>query len=247
MRALETTQAWQQLSDPQGFRAKWGPRTTELRAPCYNYTQFKSPTTRHECNWNGPTWPFETSKLISGMASLLLDYPTQAVVTREAFMEQLLSFARQHTKGFATNGVSPWIGEVMHPDTGVWLARSLMYGAGRADKDRGIWCVRLRFPPLRPSFLPSPRWLATCARPGSIVAVAAAVRARTCGSGVHLQGFACACACACACVRAHSGVGCTLHGFGMTAWPPLPWHHRAMLWRDHWGRLPRCRACLGCP
>ena len=33
--------AWKQLSDPQGFAAPWGPRTAELRAPCYNFTQFR--------------------------------------------------------------------------------------------------------------------------------------------------------------------------------------------------------------
>eukprot|EP01043_Picozoa_sp_COSAG02_P048528 COSAG02_NODE_4773_length_4994_cov_3.910725_5_plen_485_part_00 len=46
--------SFKQLTDPQGFAAKWGPRTAELRTPCYNFTQFRSWTTRHECNWNGP-------------------------------------------------------------------------------------------------------------------------------------------------------------------------------------------------
>ena len=38
-----------------------------------------------------------------------------------------------------TNGTAPWIGEAMHPDTGEWLARYLMYGSGNKLKDRGIW------------------------------------------------------------------------------------------------------------
>jgi len=134
--------AWKQLSDPQGFKAAWGPRTAELRAPCYNFTQFRSWGTRHECNWNGPSWPFENSKLLFGMANLLLDYPPQQIVTRADFMSLLRSYVKMHVQGKAANGVSPWIGEVMHPETGEWLARQIMYSKSKpADKmrDRGIW------------------------------------------------------------------------------------------------------------
>ena len=131
--------AFKQLTDPQGFAAKWGPRTAELRAPCYNFTQFRSYTTRHECNWNGPSWPFETAKLITGMGNLLVDYPSQDTVTSQGLMDLLRQYARQHTQGVAANGASPWIGEVMHPETGEWLARQLMYGSNNKLKDRGIW------------------------------------------------------------------------------------------------------------
>ena len=54
-----------------------------------------------ECNWNGPSWPFETSKLITGMASLLLDYPPQSAVTPADFIALLKSYAKQHTAGVA--------------------------------------------------------------------------------------------------------------------------------------------------
>ena len=131
--------SWKQLADPQGFAAKFGPRTAELRTPCYNFTQFRSWGTRHECNWNGPSWPFETAKLVTGMASLLLDYPAQSTVTPKDFMTLLKGYARQHTAGVAANGVSPWVGEVMHPETGEWLARQIMYGKNQSLKDRGIW------------------------------------------------------------------------------------------------------------
>ena len=131
--------AFKQLTDPQGFAARWGPRTAELRAPCYNFTQFRSYTTRHECNWNGPSWPFETAKLITGIGNLLIDYPSQDTVTSQGLMDLLRQYARQHTEGVAANGASPWIGEVMHPETGEWLARQLMYGSNNKLKDRGIW------------------------------------------------------------------------------------------------------------
>jgi hypothetical protein len=79
--------------------------------------------------------------MIAGLGSLLVDYPAQTAVTKADFMHQLRMYARQHTHGRATNGTSPWIGEVMHPDTGEWLARYLMYGrtTGGELRDRGIW------------------------------------------------------------------------------------------------------------
>ena len=92
-------------------------------------------------NWNR-SWPFETAKLITGMGNILIDYPAAAhqdVVTAQGLMDLLRQYAKQHTEGIATNGVSPWIGEVMHPETGQWLARQIMYGNNNSLKDRGIW------------------------------------------------------------------------------------------------------------
>ncbi len=57
---------WRQLTDPSGFAGRWGLRTAELRAPCYNYS---GSIGDHECNWNGPSWPYETSRVISGVAN----------------------------------------------------------------------------------------------------------------------------------------------------------------------------------
>jgi hypothetical protein len=102
------------------------------------------------------------------MANILIDYPTaaagerpqeeeqegkqdaegqqeeqgqqgQGAVTAAGLMDLLRQYAKQHTEGVATNGVSPWIGEVMHPETGEWLARQIMYGNKNKLKDRGIW------------------------------------------------------------------------------------------------------------
>jgi hypothetical protein len=50
--------------------------------------------------------------MISGMASLLIDYPDQTAVNKTSFMQQLITYARQHTRGKVTNGTAPWVGEV---------------------------------------------------------------------------------------------------------------------------------------
>ena len=76
------------------------------------------------------------------MANLLVDYPPQQSVTRADFMSQLNLYVKMHVQGKAANGVSPWIGEVMHPQTGEWLARQIMYSKSYSKntmRDRGIW------------------------------------------------------------------------------------------------------------
>ena len=48
--------AWKQLMDPQGFFAPFGPTTAEQRHP-----GFKLAYAGHECQWNGPSWPYATA------------------------------------------------------------------------------------------------------------------------------------------------------------------------------------------
>jgi hypothetical protein len=45
--ARKYAEAFAQLSDTGGFAAKWGPRTTERRSTCYNFSNSA------QCNWNG--------------------------------------------------------------------------------------------------------------------------------------------------------------------------------------------------
>ena len=52
---------WASLFDSiDGFWAEWGPTTVERRATCFNKTQDTG-----ECNWAGPSWPYETSRVIT--------------------------------------------------------------------------------------------------------------------------------------------------------------------------------------
>jgi hypothetical protein len=36
------------------------------------------------------------------------------------------------------NGSAPWIGEVLHPDEGYWLARAIMYRNNDPLRNRGL-------------------------------------------------------------------------------------------------------------
>lgn len=118
--------AWGQLMDPQGFYAPYGPTTAERRDPKFvlNYQG-------HECQWNGPSWPFATSITITAMANLLEDYH-QDVVTRADYFTVLQNYAKsQHIK-HDDGTVTPWIDEDLNPDTGDWMARTI-------QKDGGHW------------------------------------------------------------------------------------------------------------
>ena len=52
--------------DPQGFFAPFGPTTTEQRSPGFQLSY-----SGHECQWNGPSWPYATSVTLVGLANLL--------------------------------------------------------------------------------------------------------------------------------------------------------------------------------
>jgi glycogen debranching enzyme len=58
--------AWAQLMDPKGFFAPFGPTTAEQRHP-----RFAVAYLGHECQWNGPSWPYSTAITLTALANLL--------------------------------------------------------------------------------------------------------------------------------------------------------------------------------
>jgi hypothetical protein len=154
-RGSEFLGMWEQLFDDDGFAAKWGLRTAEKRHPCYNYTWDKG-CRKPACEpskggtdavcaacgnvtnamhglgaanrntWNANSWPYETSRVLRGMANVLHDFNiTSDSVNRERYMFLLLQFARQHTQTIAAEdtAVPPHSGHIfenLHPDLGYW-------------------------------------------------------------------------------------------------------------------------------
>lgn len=117
--------AWTQLMDPEGFWAPFGPATAERRHP-----GFRIDRNGHECQWNGPSWPFATSVTLTGLARLLHERQSAAIGCR-AYFETLACYTRSHYLN--ENGKSiPWIDENLNPFTGEWLARSIMHSWKRA-------------------------------------------------------------------------------------------------------------------
>lgn len=119
---------WPQLFDPEGFWAEWGPTTAERRHRCFNMTLDGA-----ECAWSAPSWPYETSRVLTGLANLLADYPaaqSEGIVNSTSYVKLLRTYARSHTQSHAANGTAPWVGENIEPDKGYWVAREIMYRGG---------------------------------------------------------------------------------------------------------------------
>ena len=132
-------QAWAQLMDPKGFYAPFGPTTAEQRHP-----GFKVSYDGHECQWNGPSWPFATAQTLTALANVLNDYP-QRVVTKKDFFETLKIFTKSHRfrqippSGDTIVTDQLWIDENLNPFNGDWLARTRMEVQNHGFKERGIY------------------------------------------------------------------------------------------------------------
>jgi hypothetical protein len=102
--------AWQQLMDPQGFYAPYGPTTAERR---HRFFMFEA--TAGCCRWNGPSWPFSTTHTLMGLANLLNNY-AQSFVTKDHYFTVLKNYALTHYR----NGL-PYVAEAHQPDSNSWL------------------------------------------------------------------------------------------------------------------------------
>jgi len=123
--------AWKQLIDPHGFFAPFGPTTVEQRS-----ARFTVAYAGHECQWNGPSWPYATSVTLTAMANLLDNYD-QSFVTRRDYLELLDIYAKSQRVRRDDGRVVPWIDEVLDPHTGVWIARDLLRQRGSEIPERG--------------------------------------------------------------------------------------------------------------
>jgi len=121
-------EAWRQLMDPEGFRAPYGPTTAEQRHP-----GFLVDYNGHECQWNGPSWPYATAQTLTAMANVLQDYP-QDVISRRDYFDSFLTYTKCHKLEKEDGSVVPWIDENLNPYTGDWLARTRL-----KTWKNGIW------------------------------------------------------------------------------------------------------------
>jgi predicted GH43/DUF377 family glycosyl hydrolase len=110
--------AWKRLTDPNGFAAPYGPTTAERRHPRFMEKH------KHDCLWNGPSWPYATTQTLVALANLLHDY-RQDFVGKKDYLTLLQTYARSQYK----DG-KPWIAEDLDALTGKWivdLSRSVDY------------------------------------------------------------------------------------------------------------------------
>ncbi|MES2739909.1 MAG: RICIN domain-containing protein [Pseudomonadota bacterium] len=103
--------AMRQLFDPQGFAATYGPTTAERRSRWYYHE-----ANNGCCRWNGPSWPYETSQVLTGVANLLIDYPAQPVVNAGDYLHLLHRYAATQFR----HGV-PYVAEAHDADGDFWI------------------------------------------------------------------------------------------------------------------------------
>ena len=135
--------AWEQLIDPEGFFAPYGPPTAEQRHP-----RFQVSYEGHVCKWDGPSWPFATAQTLTALANVLNDY-RQTIITKADYLKMLQIYARSHIfrqiPPANCNAVDtiidndrPWIDESLNPYNGDWLTRTALLAQGDTSRtERG--------------------------------------------------------------------------------------------------------------
>ena len=102
----------------QGFLGPFGPTTAERR-----HSKFAVSYSGHECQWNGPSWPYSTAVTLTAMANLLNDY-RQDAVSRSDYFDLLKIYARSQHRKRSDGVMTPGIDENLNPATGDWIART---------------------------------------------------------------------------------------------------------------------------
>lgn len=123
--------AWKYLLMNDGFKAPFGPTTAEQNNP-----GFKVIYEGHECQWNGPSWPFATSVTLKAMANLLHNY-SQTIVSKSDYIQQLNTFSNSHRRINENGKQVCWIDENLNPYTGDWISRTMLKSKNALPKERG--------------------------------------------------------------------------------------------------------------
>lgn len=127
----EWADAWKQLTDPQGFKAPYGPTTAEQRAE-----GFKVVYEGHECQWNGPGWPFATAQTLTALERHL-HRQGEGAVTKKDYFETLQTYSDNHRLTGPDGTRVCWIDENQDPFTGEWIARKLLKERNYKYYERG--------------------------------------------------------------------------------------------------------------
>ena len=123
------SRAWNQLFDKQGFYAPYGPTTVEQRCP-----DFQLSYEGHECQWNGPSWPYSTAVTLTALANFLNNYSSRNV-TKEDYFCLLSIYSNSHRRVNDQGDTICWIDENLNPYTGDWISRTRLKSWNNATWD----------------------------------------------------------------------------------------------------------------
>ena len=128
--------AWNKIMDTTGFYAPFGLTVTEQSDP-----YFKISYEGHECQWNGPSWPFATTQTLKALANFLNNYSNNKTVTKNDYYDLLIQYSRQHKLKNENGETINWIDENINPFTGDWISRTRLKnwdGKGWSDEKGGV-------------------------------------------------------------------------------------------------------------
>ena len=132
----EFSLAWEKIKDSTGFAAPLGLTVTEQSHPF-----FKISYEGHECQWNGPSWPFATTQTLKAMANFLTNYSNNKTVSKNDYYSLLLQYAKQHKIKNDKGETFNWIDENFNPYTGDWISRTRLKnweGKGWSEEKGGV-------------------------------------------------------------------------------------------------------------
>jgi len=122
--------AWKFLFSPEGFAGRYGPTTAERSSPRFRYK------VRHECLWNGPSWPYATTQTLVALANLL-NGPKQTVIANADYFRLFSTYTHSQHIRLPDGRTIPWIDEDLDADTGEWIARDILLARHALPKNRG--------------------------------------------------------------------------------------------------------------
>ncbi len=121
--------AWNKVKDTTGFSAPFGLTVCER-----SHSFFEINYTGHECQWNGPSWPYATTQTLKGMSNLLNNYSNYGGVSKNDYYLLLLQYAKSHSIINEQGENQKWIDENLNPFTGDWISRTRL-----KSWDNGTW------------------------------------------------------------------------------------------------------------
>ena len=116
--------AWEPLVEETGFAAPAG-----LSFPARNTpgVDLRIDLAKHECLWNGPSWPYATSIALTALYESLQGAVAVAMpIGASDFVKLLHQYAAQQKRILPDGREVPWIDENLDPVTGEWIARKVM-------------------------------------------------------------------------------------------------------------------------
>lgn len=126
--------AWDKVLDTTGFYATYGLTVCERAHPYFEVSY-----SGHQCQWNGPSWPFATTQTLKGMSNLLNNYSNHGAVSKEDYFKLLLQYAKSHSIVNEEGVTQKWIDENINPFTGDWISRTRLktWSNGTWSEEKG--------------------------------------------------------------------------------------------------------------